>query len=69
MDIRVKPVKSRLPKNLLKDYDKAKELKEKALTEYQNGNYPQAIQYSLGAMRYYKGILKALEENEKLPKF
>jgi len=67
VDVRVKPVKSRLPENLLKDYDKAKELKEKALTEYQNGNYPQAIQYSLGAMRYYKGILKALEENEKTP--
>jgi len=28
VDIRVKPVKSRLPKNLLKDYDKAKELKK-----------------------------------------
>lgn len=67
VNIRVKPVESRLPENLLKDYDKAKELKEKALTEYQNGNYLQAIQYSLGAMRYYKGILKALEEDEKTP--
>ena len=64
VESKIKPVKNELPQNVLDDYKKAEDLKEKALSEYQNGEYQAALQDSLLAMRYYKEVLRELRETE-----
>ncbi|MCD6188791.1 MAG: hypothetical protein J7J97_01145 [Thermococcus sp.] len=64
VESKVKPVKNELPQNILDNYKKAEDLKEKALSEYQNGEYQAALQDSLLAMRYYKEVLRELRETE-----
>ena len=64
VESKIKPVKNELPQNILDDYKKAEDLKEKALSEYQNGEYQAALQDSLLAMRYYKEVLRELRETE-----
>ena len=64
VESKVKPVKNELPQNVLDDYKKAEDLKEKALSEYQNGEYQAALQDSLLAMKCYKEVLRELKETE-----
>ena len=64
VESKIKPVKNELPQNVLDNYKKAEDLKEKALSEYQNGEYQAALQDSLLAMRYYKEVLRELRETE-----
>jgi len=64
VESKVKPVKNELPQNILDNYKKAEDLKEKALSEYQNGEYQAALQDSLLAMKCYKEVLRELKETE-----
>ncbi len=64
VESKVKPVKNELPQNILDNYKKAEDLKEKALSEYQNGEYQTALQDSLLAMKCYKEVLRELKETE-----
>lgn len=64
VESKVKPVKNELPQNILDNYKKAEDLKEKGLSEYQNGEYQTALQDSLLAMKCYKEVLRELKETE-----
>lgn len=64
VESRIRPIKDKLPQNTLEDYKKAEDLKEKASLEYQNGEYQNAIQDALLAMKYYKEVLRKLKETE-----
>ncbi|WP_457751774.1 hypothetical protein [Thermococcus sp.] len=61
---RIEPIKDKLPENstILTNYRLAEEYKEKALSEYNAGNYYDSILDSLTAMHYYKLALSALKE-------
>lgn len=64
VESRINPIKNELPQNALENYKKAEELKEKASLEYQNGEYEKALQDALLAMKYYKEVLRGLNETE-----
>ena len=64
---RIKPIKDRLPENssILKNYDLAKELKDKAIEEYNAGDYYNSILDGLTAMHYYRLALTQLKEGKE----
>ncbi|WP_175058804.1 hypothetical protein [Thermococcus sp. 2319x1] len=64
VESRIRPIKNELPQNTLENYKKAENLKEKASLEYQNGEYQNAIQDALLAMKYYREVLRELKETE-----
>lgn len=64
VESRIRPIKNELPQNTLEDYKKAEDLKEKASLEYQDGEYQNALQDALLAMKYYKEVLRKLKETE-----
>ncbi len=69
---RIEPIKDRLPENsnVLKDYEQAETYKVKALEEYNQRDYYNAILDGLTAMHYYRRALERIEEGErKLPAF
>ncbi|MCO6041777.1 hypothetical protein [Thermococcus alcaliphilus] len=64
VESRIRPIKNELPQDTLENYKKAEDLKEKASLEYQNGEYQNAIQDALLAMKHYKEVLRELKETE-----
>ncbi|NJE06141.1 hypothetical protein E3E36_08310 [Thermococcus sp. M36] len=61
---KIEPIKDKLPENssILKNYELAEEFKEKAVSEYEAGDYYNSILDSLTAMHHYKVALSALKE-------
>jgi len=64
---KIEPIKDKLPENstILTNYRLAEEYKEKALSEYNAGDYYDSILDSLTAMHYYKVVLSALKEGKE----
>ncbi len=63
----IEPLKDKLPANstIIQNYNLAEEFKEKALSEYEEGDYYNAILDSLTAMHHYKLALKGLKEGKE----
>ncbi|ASJ14145.1 hypothetical protein [Thermococcus radiotolerans] len=61
---KIEPIKDKLPENstILTHYELAEDYKEKAMSEYEAGDYYNSILDSLTAMHHYKVALSALKE-------
>ncbi|AEK72339.1 hypothetical protein GQS_02190 [Thermococcus sp. 4557] len=61
---KIEPIKDKLPENstILTHYELAEDYKEKAVSEYEAGDYYNSILDSLTAMHHYKVALSALKE-------
>ncbi|QDA31272.1 hypothetical protein FH039_06230 [Thermococcus indicus] len=61
---KIEPIKDKLPENstILTHYELAEDYKEKAVSEYEAGDYYSSILDSLTAMHHYKVALSALKE-------
>ncbi|AHF80206.1 hypothetical protein [Thermococcus paralvinellae] len=64
---RIEPIRDKLPENstILVHYEKAEEFKEKALEEFNNGDYYNSILDALTAMHHYKIVLRELKEGKE----
>ncbi|WP_370456349.1 hypothetical protein [Thermococcus sp. GR6] len=61
---KIEPIKDKLPENssILANYETAEEYKDRAISEYEAGDYYNSILDSLTAMHYYKLALSRLQE-------
>jgi len=61
---KIEPIKDKLPENstILTHYELAEDYKEKAVSEYEAGDYYNSILDSLTAMHHYRVALSALKE-------
>jgi hypothetical protein len=64
---RIEPIRDKLPENstILFHYEKGEELKDKAIEEFNNGDYYNSILDALTAMRHYKLVLIQLKEGRE----
>ena len=64
---KIEPLKDKLPENssILTSYEKAENFKEKAIEEYNDGDYYSSILDSLSAMHYYKIVLQEFKEGKE----
>ncbi len=64
---KIEPIKDKLPENssILKNYELAEEFKDKAIEEYNAGDYYDSILDSLTAMHYYRVALAQLKEGRE----
>ncbi|ASJ09092.1 hypothetical protein A3L11_07560 [Thermococcus siculi] len=64
---KIEPIKDRLPENssILENYGLAEEFKDKAIEEYEAGDYYNSILDSLTAMHYYRVALSQLKEGKE----
>lgn len=64
---RIEPIRDKLPENstILFHYEKGEELKDKAIREFNSGDYHNSILDALSAMRHYKLVLVQLKEGRE----
>ncbi|ASJ07037.1 coiled-coil domain-containing protein [Thermococcus pacificus] len=64
---KIEPIKDKLPENssILKNYGLAEEFKDRAIEEYNAGDYHNSILDSLTAMHYYRLALEGLKEGKE----